>query len=126
MNTVIIFLTLAASMSAYAFLMSILNKNHNLAWLKWESRLCTTLVLLVLVLSFQSLMMTNSGLYQLFGGLMLLSALNSIILSVVHYRNLSGVSEYPTTIVNTTMWLGIITFALLTLALLAFVASFPH
>lgn len=125
MSTLIIYLTLIALITSYAFMMSILNKTHNLVWLKWESYLTTAVCLILLVICFQPLLRTYSVPFLMFGGSLILASINAIILSITHFKHLSGATEYPETIVTTTKKLGIAIFALLCFAMLSLVSSFP-
>lgn len=125
MNTAIIYLTVAAVITAYAFLMSIFNKQHNRQWLVWEGHLTTLFCLLLLVICFEPLIRTYSVPFLLFGGALFIATINAIILSVAHIRNVHSATEYPETMVSTSKKFGIVTFALLVFALLSLVASFP-
>jgi len=124
MTVFALFSALTATCGSYAFLMSIVKKEHNATWLRGEAVL--TLLASGLALAVFGKNLFTSDLWaNLTTTVLLLAVGNAFALFLFHHTSMKNdKATYPETIVATTRLLGVITFATLCLFLLLFVFSY--
>ncbi len=118
-----LFLILFINIFSYAYLMSLIKKEQNLQWLKYES-LLTFLSTFSALVAFSVAITDSSNPYQFFTGLLLaLTLVNSVVLSVIHLRT-TEVERFSTVKKPTALLLASIIFSASVISLLSFVFSF--